>query len=333
MQRASQYIFLLRDSFSSFTITSLVPDVTKDTLKTTFISSTAELKAASGCTVRVDGAASFTSLVQDKDLLDNNIHLEVGRLKNRNKNPVAEKVIQELKHELRREYPDGHKVNSGGLAVVTARLNLRVRDRGLNAREIVFQFDGLTGEQLNIDDKTLATQKLSKRISNHVPISHSQAKLKVPASNSDVNVGDLIFVKSDGDKHTARDKYIVTSVESDHLRANKLVGSQFRSKSYKLNFSEVYPVPTRCDPHVPIRDRTHNTDSSSSSDDRETVLQPYNHESDHGESSSEHDSNSPYTASGTSISHSPPSRPKRPSRLPGYLRDNYVITYSSSDED
>ena len=61
---------------------------------------------------------------------------------------MVKKAIQELEHELRREYPNGHKVNSGGLAVVTARLNLRVRDRGLSAREIVFQRDCLTGEQL-----------------------------------------------------------------------------------------------------------------------------------------------------------------------------------------
>ena len=84
---------------------------------------------------------------------------------------------------------------------VTAMLNLQVCDHGLSAREIVFQHDYLTGEQLYIDDQTLATQKLSRRISNHVSSSHSQAKLKVPASNSDVNVGDLIFVKSDCDKH------------------------------------------------------------------------------------------------------------------------------------
>ena len=128
----------------------------------------------------------------------------------------------------------------------------------------------------------------------------------------------ILYLSSRTVTNTARDKYIVTSVESDHLCAKKLVASQFRSKSYKLKFSEVYPVPTKCDPRVPIRDHTPDTDSSSSSD-RETVPQPYHHKSDHEESSSEHDSDSPSTASDTSFDHPPSSRPQRPSHLPGYL--------------
>ena len=100
-----------------------------------------------GCTVRVDGAPSFLLLVDDTELRANKLHLELGRTKNRHKNPVAEKATQELEFELKREYPDGRKITSPGLAIVTARLNMRIRNRGLSAKEIVFQRDGYTGDQ------------------------------------------------------------------------------------------------------------------------------------------------------------------------------------------
>ena len=156
----------------------LIPDEQKATIKATLISATAELKAPTGCMIRVDGAPSFSLLVDDADLQANKICLEVGRTKNRNKNPVAEKAIQELEFELKREYPDGRKITSSGLAIVTARLNTRIRNRGLSAKEIVFQRDGYTGDQLNIDDKILANEQNTIRIANHLPSARSQATVK-----------------------------------------------------------------------------------------------------------------------------------------------------------
>jgi len=93
MHGTHQCIFVLRDSFSSYTITTLIPDKQKATLKTTLMSTTAELKAPSGCTVLVDGASLFSSLVDDEDLQTSKIRLEVARAQNRNKNPVVEKDI------------------------------------------------------------------------------------------------------------------------------------------------------------------------------------------------------------------------------------------------
>ena len=45
MHRSSQCIFLLRDSFSSYTINTLIPDEQKSIIKATLIGTTAELKA------------------------------------------------------------------------------------------------------------------------------------------------------------------------------------------------------------------------------------------------------------------------------------------------
>ena len=190
----------------------------------------------------------------------------MGRLKNRNKNPVAEKAIQELELELKRECPEGGPVSSTVLSLVTATLNKRVRNRGLSAKEILLQRDGFTGEHLNINDDLLAENQKALREQDHGASACSQAKIKRPVAKSTVDVGELIFLKGDGDKHTARDKYIVTSTEEDCLYAQKLVGSQFRSKCYKLLYSEIYPVPTKSDlPTLPVLHQ-HELESSDDSD-------------------------------------------------------------------
>jgi hypothetical protein len=120
LRRSRQCIFVLRDSFSSFTITRIIPDEKSDTLKGALVECSAELKAAKGCLIRIDNAPGFLPLIDDKDLLHKGITLDAGRLKNRNKNPIAEKAISELEDELKREYPDGRKISSTGLSCVTA---------------------------------------------------------------------------------------------------------------------------------------------------------------------------------------------------------------------
>ena len=204
---------------------------------------TAELRNPK-CIIRVDGAAGFASLDKDPFLIKHGIHIEHGRLKNRNKNPIAEKAIQELEMEIKRCYPEGGPLSRVQLASCTAILNSRIRNRGLAAREILFQRDNQTGEQLNFTDDLLAQAQLEKRLANHNSSAMSQAPKGKHAVRADISVGDLIYLKCDGGKHDVRDKYIVVRMEADHLLARKLAGSQFRSKSYELKYSEVYPVPT-----------------------------------------------------------------------------------------
>ena len=44
--------------------------------------------------------------------------------------------------------------------------------------------------------------------------------------NCNVRIGDLVHVKSDGNKHTARDKYIVSEINTDYLFAKRLYSSE-----------------------------------------------------------------------------------------------------------
>ena len=192
--RAGQRMFLLRDTFSCYTVTRLIPNEQSLAVKAALIETTAELISPSGCVVRVDGSTALQSLVTDAELKNMGILVDVGRLKNCNKNPIAEKAIQELEQELRKAHPDGRSVMQAELAGITAMLNGRVRNHGLSSKEIVFQRDYHTGEQLNLMNTHLAQSQYQKRISNHEPSACSQAKTKSPITQIGLSVGDLIYI-------------------------------------------------------------------------------------------------------------------------------------------
>ena len=87
------------------------------------LETTADLQSPNGCIIRVDGAVAFQSHLNDQMLQTNGIQLELGRMKNHNKNPVAEKAIQELEKELKPVHPDAASLAPSQLALVTATLN------------------------------------------------------------------------------------------------------------------------------------------------------------------------------------------------------------------
>ena len=80
------------------------------------------------CTCR--SCSCIVSLRNTNALQHLGVSVEVGRVKNANKNPVTEKAVQELEEELLCQEPSGGPVNELGLAVATARLNSRIRSQG-----------------------------------------------------------------------------------------------------------------------------------------------------------------------------------------------------------
>ena len=75
-----------------------------------------------------------------------NVTIEVGRVENKNKNPVAEKAVRELEEELNRQEPEGHPVSEVGLATATARLNSFFRFSCLSSTEWWTQRNQFTHE-------------------------------------------------------------------------------------------------------------------------------------------------------------------------------------------
>lgn len=61
--------------------------------------------------IRVDPATGFVSLKNTTALQHLGVSIEVGRVKNINKNPVAEKAVLKLEEELLRQEPGGGPVS------------------------------------------------------------------------------------------------------------------------------------------------------------------------------------------------------------------------------
>ena len=59
-----------------------------------------------------------------------------------------------------------------------------------------------------------------------------------------MKVGDLVFVRQDGNKHTTLKQYLVTALDQARLWARKVTGSQFSAKTYELKYIDVYLIPT-----------------------------------------------------------------------------------------
>ena len=118
-----------------------------------------------------------------------------------------------------------------------------------------FQRDQFTNHQISTSDQHLITKQHEQRSTNH-PYS---AKSKVPVADVSptslcpVEVGDLVYLYSDGNKVRSRDRYLVVSVDGQWCNVRKFAGAQLRSARYRVRKSDCFRVPSdladpsRCD--------------------------------------------------------------------------------------
>ena len=144
-----------------------------------------------GVTVRVDPAPGFCSLASDPILLSHGITLEIGGVKNPNKNPVAELAIEELSLELLNLSPEGGLVYDVTLALTTANTNSRIRRDGLLTHEVWTRFDQLSGQQLPIVDRQLILSQVRGSAGGRNASAKSKARGRANIFSTAVSVGDL----------------------------------------------------------------------------------------------------------------------------------------------
>ena len=157
IKRYRQLILVVRETTTSFTATCLLDDERRESIRNGLLRLCLELRPLAGppSVIRVDPAPGFSALSTDETLRQYGLALEVGRIKNPNKNPVAEKCIAELGDELLRICPGGGPISPLSLAVVTANLNTRIRNSGLSTREMWLQRDQFTNLQIPVKDLQL----------------------------------------------------------------------------------------------------------------------------------------------------------------------------------
>ena len=272
VKRYRQLILVLRETVSSYTLTSLIESEKREHLRDGLLILSVGLRSLCdhGVTIRVDPAPGFSALHNDKDLLSHGIKLELGHAKNPNKNPVAERAVEELGLELLNISPEGGPISRVTLALATANLNSRIRRDGLSACELWTQRDQLTGEQLPIVDRQVILNQHHSRLQNHPSSSVSKAGGKPRLPYPTVSVGTLVSLVCDKSKLAAREKYLIVGLtDSNTCQLRKFTSSQFRSKVYTVPISQCFPVsPTMLaqDPQGPIRGLNEPPDSDSDDD-------------------------------------------------------------------
>ena len=224
----------------------MIPDEKHDTLRDALTKLIIGLHPLNGprAVIRVDPAPGFSSLSNNDSLGHFNVSIDVGRIKNKNHNPVAEKAVRELVEELLRQQPGGGPVGEVGLALATARLNSRLRFSGLSSLELWTQRNQFTHEQLPLSDYQLILDRHKHRSTNHAHSKKSKNPRGLIVNTPPLQVGDIVYLFSDKDKSRARDRYVVVSIDTPWCFVKKFRGSQLRATSYKVKLSECYSVPS-----------------------------------------------------------------------------------------
>ena len=93
IKRARQLILVVRECITSYTSTLLLEDERRLTLRDALIRLCIPLRPLGGppAVIRTDPAPGFRAIVGDELLSHHRLTVELGRVKNHNKNPVAEK--------------------------------------------------------------------------------------------------------------------------------------------------------------------------------------------------------------------------------------------------
>ena len=247
IKRARQLIFVLRETVTSHTSSLLIHDERTETLRDALLQLCPPLRPLEGplAVVRTDSAPGFAALRDDQVLHRQGITIELGHTKNVNKNPVSEKAVRELEDELLRDDPNGGPVTPLALALATNRLNSRLRGNGLSARELWTQRDQFTSEQIPVNDKDVIIAQHNRRLANHGPSVKSKAPTRPPPlPDTDIQVGDLVYLQTDRSKTQSRHRYLVCTVENEWCNIRKFIGNQLRSTSYRVRRSDCLKVPS-----------------------------------------------------------------------------------------
>lgn len=278
IKREKQLILVVRETVTSYTVSQIITNECHDTLRESLINLCVAIRPLDGpmSVIRTDPAPGFQALVGDKFLHQQRLVIEIGRIKNVNKNPVAEKAIQELEQEILRLEPTGGSISPLKLSIAVSNLNTRIRNRGLSAREMLTQRDQFTNQQLPVSDRNLILEQHAKRVTNHPYSEKAKAPLGKISNIPNIDVGDLVYLYIDRNKVRARDRYLVVSTEGDWCNIRKFVGSQLRRTSYRVKMSECYKVECgiRYDPHVLTRTQVNEEDEAETEVDYLSTSQP-----------------------------------------------------------
>jgi hypothetical protein len=225
LKRNCQLVLVLRECVTSYTVACLIPDEKRDTLREAILRLALELRPLDGppAVIRVDSAPRCIGLREDDTLTKYRITIEVGRVKNKNKYPVAGKAFGELEEELLRQEPGGGPVTDLKLSIAVARLNSRIRFTGLSARELWTQRSQYTNEQIPVSDLYTINSKQALRENNHSSSALSKWKSNETQHQQPLQVDNLVYLYCDREKNKARNRYLITAIDGEWCYIKKIL--------------------------------------------------------------------------------------------------------------
>ena len=270
IKREKQLIAVLRETVTSYTVSSFVDSENHKDLRDVIIVLSASVKCV-GSEIRVDPGPGLACLAEDSILKAQGISMILGNSKN--KNPVAERAIEELEIEILKIAPDKGPITKVTLALATAATNSRIRRDKLSSRELWTKRDQLTGKAVLVDDKVLIDNQVQSREANHHHSAKSKARGRPASLIHPISIGSLIYLKSERSKLQARNQYIVSSIGEKSCTIRKFVNGQYRAKTYPVKLTDIYPV-LGAKPGF-SKHHEYGSDSESSDSEKYDGSQPY----------------------------------------------------------
>ena len=227
LKRSGQLIVVNIDLFSGFVTACFTDSEKSSDLSTAIIQVITPVRHSDTVLVRVDKAPALQSLAKDpsSDLTKLGINLDIPLDDNKNSNCRVDKAIYELEIELKKLSPSGEPLTTSELAKAVTILNNLIRNRGLSSSEIHFSRDSHDHQNLHLDDDHLQSEQKTKRLQNH----DSSSRSKAPGGKAQVvpslEKGEIVYIKSHGDKHHSRDPHIVIQDSQDSSVLRKALHS------------------------------------------------------------------------------------------------------------
>ena len=214
LRDCSKFVLVATDNFSGFISTAFITSETSEELRNGIIKTITPFMASSLNRIRVDRAPGFAKLsTQTKLLADIGIDVELGDAKNKNALAIVDQKIKELRSAIKKISPSSKILNQLSLAKATTSVNECIRHHKLSAKEIQFSRDLASSKNLNLVDEDIAEKIANHRTANNPASARAKSVKKTPAQSAEASVGQLVFIKHEGDKSSRRDLYLV--IETD----------------------------------------------------------------------------------------------------------------------
>ena len=263
IEREMQKILVVRDCFSQFTRAAIIPNQTADTLRKVLLQLITDLVPDTGTEVRVDGAPAFQSLATESvtpgtTLNKLKILVVLGRLMNKNKNPIAENTVQEIQKEILRFKQNQGPISDIDLCMILRNVNSRTRCSNLTPKEVMLRRDNLTHKPINVTDESISKDKALQIKKSAKASKRHKEKFQEISPLQSFSVGDVVMIRNSKTKNKPRDSFIVESLQSENqpfIIIRKL-GNSLRPRLYKMLPDELIIVAG------PVHDDASNNDPS-----------------------------------------------------------------------